>query len=59
VLRDEKILVTGAAGQVALPLVESLAGENEVWGVARFSKPALRARHHPLGPLRLQPHPLR
>jgi nucleoside-diphosphate-sugar epimerase len=43
-LSDEKILVTGAAGQIALPLVESLAGGNEVWGIARFSKPELRTR---------------
>jgi nucleoside-diphosphate-sugar epimerase len=39
VLSDEKILVTGAAGQIAFPIVEHLATDNEVWGVARFSKP--------------------
>lgn len=35
-LRGEKILVTGAAGQIGLPMVEWLAGDNEVWGAARF-----------------------
>jgi nucleoside-diphosphate-sugar epimerase len=43
-LTDKKILVTGAAGQIALPLCEYLAPDNEVWGVARFSDPAGRAR---------------
>lgn len=38
-LRDEKILVTGAAGQIGFPLTEFLAEDNEVWGVARFSEP--------------------
>ena len=36
-LRDEKILVTGPAGQIAFPLAARLAKENEVWGIARFS----------------------
>lgn len=35
-LSGEKILVTGAAGQIGLPMVEWLARENEVWGAARF-----------------------
>ena len=51
--RDEKILITGPAGQIALPLCRYLATDNEVWGVARFSQPGSRdsggeARsHHP------------
>jgi nucleoside-diphosphate-sugar epimerase len=35
-LSGEKILVTGAAGQIGLPMVEWLAADNEVWGAARF-----------------------
>jgi UDP-glucuronate 4-epimerase len=35
-LRGEKILVTGPAGQIAFPLAARLAGDNEVWGIARF-----------------------
>lgn len=37
-LRGEKILVTGAAGQIGFPLARYLAAENEVWGVARFRR---------------------
>ena len=43
-LSDEKILITGPAGQIALPLVESLVTNNEVWGIARFSEPDARER---------------
>lgn len=43
-LRDEKILLTGPAGQIAFPLAEYLAKENEVWGIARFSEPGSRER---------------
>ncbi|MDQ1508445.1 MAG: hypothetical protein QOG50_289, partial [Actinomycetota bacterium] len=35
-LSDEKILITGATGQVAKPLAKALARDNEVWAVARF-----------------------
>jgi UDP-glucuronate 4-epimerase len=41
-VNGEKILVVGATGQVALPLSISLAKENEVWGIARFTDPAAR-----------------
>jgi nucleoside-diphosphate-sugar epimerase len=44
VLSDKKILVTGPAGQIAFPLVEELARDNEVWGIARFGDPATRDR---------------
>ena len=37
-LRGEKILVTGPTSQVAFPLVRHLAGDNEVHGLARFSR---------------------
>jgi nucleoside-diphosphate-sugar epimerase len=43
-LTDAKILVTGPAGQIAFPLARSLAAHNDVWGVARFTDPATRAR---------------
>jgi nucleoside-diphosphate-sugar epimerase len=42
-MNGEKILVVGATGQVALPLAKSLAKENEVWAIARFSDPAARS----------------
>jgi len=43
-LRDEKILVTGPAGQIAFPLAARLARDNEVWGIARFSDREARER---------------
>lgn len=43
-LKGEKILVTGPAGQVAFPVCKTLAKENEVVGIARFSNPDDRAR---------------
>ncbi|CAM8628190.1 WcaG Nucleoside-diphosphate-sugar epimerases [Acidimicrobiia bacterium] len=36
-LRNEKILITGPAGQIAFPMARDLAKDNEVWGIARFS----------------------
>ncbi|MEQ9394204.1 NAD-dependent epimerase/dehydratase family protein [Haliea sp.] len=41
-LKNQKILLTGAAGQIALPLGQFLAADNEVWAVARFSAPGSR-----------------
>jgi nucleoside-diphosphate-sugar epimerase len=43
-LAGEKILVTGATGQIGLPMVEWLARENEVWGAARFRTDGAQAR---------------
>lgn len=43
-LTDEKILITGPAGQIAFPLAEYLAADNEVWGIARFSEPGSKER---------------
>lgn len=43
-LSDQKILVTGAAGQIGWPLATHLAATNEVWGLARFSAPSDRTR---------------
>lgn len=41
-MKDRRILVTGASGQIAYPLVRDLAKDNEVWGIARFSDPSKR-----------------
>jgi nucleoside-diphosphate-sugar epimerase len=43
-MRDQKILITGPTGQVALPLALALARENEVWGAARFRDAPARER---------------
>ena len=39
-IEGKRILVTGPAGQVALPVVRALAADNEVIGIARFRDPA-------------------
>ncbi len=49
VLRGEKILITGVTGQIAFPLAEYLAHDNDVWGLARFSDPSSRAQVDALG----------
>jgi nucleoside-diphosphate-sugar epimerase len=41
-MRGAKILITGPTGQVASPVAQALAAENEVWGIARFTNPAVR-----------------
>lgn len=43
-MRGAKILITGATGQVAVPVAEALAVDNEVWGIARFTDPVARDR---------------
>ncbi len=43
-MKGEKILITGATGQVGLPAALALAKTNEVWAAARFSDPATRVR---------------
>jgi len=43
-LRDARLLVTGASGQVALPVAVALAAENDVVAVARFKDASKRAR---------------
>ena len=48
-LTDEKILLTGPAGQIAFPLAEYLAKDNEVWGLARFSNPDDKAKVEGIG----------
>ena len=39
-----KILITGPTGQVATPLALTLARDNEVWGIARFTDHAAREK---------------
>lgn len=48
-LSGEKILVTGPAGQIAFPICEALAQDNEVWGIARFGQVGDRTRVEALG----------
>ena len=43
-LRDRRVLVTGATGQVALPVALALAAENHVIAVARFKDAGSRTR---------------
>lgn len=43
-LRDARILVTGATGQVALPVAIALAAQNDVIAIARFTDADKRAR---------------
>lgn len=43
-MRDSKILITGVTGQVAAPVAQALAADNEVWGIARFTDAAVRER---------------
>ncbi|MFD9902946.1 NAD-dependent epimerase/dehydratase family protein [Streptomyces sp. NPDC059063] len=41
-MQGKKILVTGGTGQVARPVAEALAPDNEVWCLGRFGDPAAR-----------------
>lgn len=42
-LSGERILITGATGLIGAPLTVHLAQENEVFALARFSDPSMRA----------------
>lgn len=42
-LSGQRIVVLGATGMVATPVVHALAADNEVWGVARFHNQAAKA----------------
>jgi nucleoside-diphosphate-sugar epimerase len=44
VIQNEKILITGPAGQIGFPLAAEFAKNNEVWGIARFRDGAARER---------------
>jgi nucleoside-diphosphate-sugar epimerase len=48
-LTNEKILITGPASQVGLPIARELVKQNEVYGLARFSNPADQAQLEALG----------
>jgi nucleoside-diphosphate-sugar epimerase len=48
-LTGKKIVVLGATGMVATPVVHHLAKENEVWGAARFKNKAAREELDRLG----------
>jgi len=48
-LAGEKILVTGVSGQIAFPMARLLATSNDVFGLARFTDPAARARVESIG----------
>jgi nucleoside-diphosphate-sugar epimerase len=48
-LSGKRILITGPTSQVALPVVAQLAGQNEVYGLARFEKPEARKEIEALG----------
>lgn len=39
-INNKKILITGASGQVALPVVEALAARADVWAMARYKNQA-------------------
>jgi UDP-glucuronate 4-epimerase len=43
-LSGEKVLITGATGQVALPVAIAMAADSEVWAIARFNDAGARAR---------------
>jgi nucleoside-diphosphate-sugar epimerase len=42
-LRNKKVVVLGATGMVATPVVQHLAEHNEVWGLARFHNAKAKA----------------
>jgi UDP-glucuronate 4-epimerase len=42
-LKEQKIVVLGATGMVATPIIRALAADNDVWGLARFSNSKARA----------------
>jgi UDP-glucuronate 4-epimerase len=48
-LAGKKILITGPAGQVALPVTRALAAANEVIGIARFRDAEVKAELEGLG----------
>jgi UDP-glucuronate 4-epimerase len=42
-VQDKKMLFTGGTGQALRPALEAMAANNEVWALARFGDPAVRA----------------
>ncbi|MBD0736330.1 NAD-dependent epimerase/dehydratase family protein [Streptomyces sp. CBMA29] len=43
-MKGKKILVTGGTGQVARPVAEALAADNDVWCLGRFGTPGVAAQ---------------
>jgi UDP-glucuronate 4-epimerase len=43
-LTGKRVLVTGASGAIGSALATALAADNEVWGLARFTRPQARER---------------
>jgi nucleoside-diphosphate-sugar epimerase len=48
-LSGQRVVVLGATGMVATPVVRDLAADNEVWGVARFHNRAAKVELEALG----------
>ena len=48
-IEGKRVLITGPAGQVALPVTRALAATNDVIGIARFRDPVTRAELEGLG----------
>lgn len=48
-MEGKRILVTGPAGHLSLPIVRELSRANEVWGVARFGRAEDRSTLEALG----------
>src|SRR5262249_51540357 len=48
-LSGEKVLITGPAGRIGHGVAKTLAADNEVWGIARFSDSAAREEVEDLG----------
>ena len=48
-LRDARIVIAGATGQVGLPLTRALARDNSVFALGRFASPAAAAKIEALG----------
>ncbi|OBK80925.1 epimerase [Mycobacterium sp. 1164985.4] len=48
-MSGERVLITGPAGRIAYGVARTLARDNEVWGIARFSDPAARDEVEALG----------
>ena len=49
ILKNQKILITGATSQVARPVIETLSAENEIFGLARFREEEQRRGIEALG----------
>ena len=48
-LTGAKILITGITGQIAFPLAQFLAEDNDVWGLARFGDAGSRQQVEAIG----------